>query len=117
MSSTTWSTCCSAAATHTRASSAEVPGRGTLSGRVLAFAPMRMIGDWSYSLYLWHWPAFILPPVALDRAMTPFEKGLAVLVVLTLSAYSYRFVEMPFRESVNPNTRERLRQKGLDAAV
>jgi aminomethyltransferase len=26
-------------------------------------------------------------------------------------------VEMPFRESVNPNTRERLRQKGLDAAV
>ena len=55
------------------------------------------IGDWSYSLYLWHWPAFILLPVALDRAMTPFEKGLAVLVVITLSAYSYRFVEMPFR--------------------
>jgi len=26
-------------------------------------------------------------------------------------------VDMPFRESVNPNTRERLRQQGLDAAV
>ena len=78
-------------------SSADLPGRRTMSGRILALAPMRMIGDWSYSLYLWHWPAFILPPVALDRAMTPFEKGLAVLVVLTLSAYSYRFVEMPFR--------------------
>ena len=37
------------------------------------------------------------PPVALDRAITPFEKCLAVLVVITLSAYSYRFVEMPFR--------------------
>jgi len=24
---------------------------------------------------------------------------------------------MPFQESVNPNTRERLRQRGLDAAV
>jgi hypothetical protein len=24
---------------------------------------------------------------------------------------------MPFRESVNPNTRERLKQRGLDAAV
>jgi aminomethyltransferase len=26
-------------------------------------------------------------------------------------------VDMPFRESVNPNTRERLKQRGLDAAV
>ena len=76
---------------------ADAPGRRTLSSQVLAVAPMRMIGDWSYSLYLWHWPAFILPPVALDRAMTPVEKGLAVLVVVTLSAYSYRFIEMPFR--------------------
>ena len=76
---------------------ADSPGRRTLSSRALGFAPMRMIGDWSYSLYLWHWPAFILPPIALDRAMTPFEKAVAVLVVLTLSAYSYRFVEMPFR--------------------
>ncbi|MDN5930103.1 MAG: glycine cleavage system protein T [Pseudonocardia sp.] len=28
-----------------------------------------------------------------------------------------RVVDMPFRESVNPNTREKLRQQGLDAAV
>jgi peptidoglycan/LPS O-acetylase OafA/YrhL len=73
------------------------PERRTLSSRVLGVAPMRMIGDWSYSLYLWHWPAFILAPVALGRAMTGFEKGIAVLVVITLSAYSYRFVEQPFR--------------------
>jgi peptidoglycan/LPS O-acetylase OafA/YrhL len=76
---------------------ADVPGRTTTSSRVLAVPPMRAVGDWSYSLYLWHWPAFILPPVALGRPMTPVEKALAVLVVLTLSAYSYRFVEMPFR--------------------
>jgi peptidoglycan/LPS O-acetylase OafA/YrhL len=76
---------------------ADVPSRRTVSSQVLSVAPMRMVGDWSYSLYLWHWPAFILPAVALDRAMTPFEKSIAVLVVLTLSAYSYRFIEMPFR--------------------
>jgi len=26
-------------------------------------------------------------------------------------------LDMPFQESVNPNTRKRLRQQGLDAAV
>ena len=76
---------------------ADTPGKQTRSSRLLAVPPMRSIGDWSYSLYLWHWPAFILPPMALDRPMTPFEKGIAVVVVITLSAYSYRFVETPFR--------------------
>jgi peptidoglycan/LPS O-acetylase OafA/YrhL len=75
----------------------DAPGKRTLSGRLLAVAPMRMIGDWSYSLYLWHWPAFILAPIALGRGMTASEKGIAVLVVITLSAYSYRFIELPFR--------------------
>jgi peptidoglycan/LPS O-acetylase OafA/YrhL len=70
----------------------------TLPGRLLAVAPMRHIGDWSYSLYLWHWPALILPAYAFQRPLTPVERVLAVFVVFTLSAYSYRFVELPFRQ-------------------
>jgi hypothetical protein len=73
------------------------PVRRTTSSQVLSVAPMRLIGDWSYSLYLWHWPAFILPPFALGRPMTGPEKLVAVLVVITLSAYTYRYVEQPFR--------------------
>ena len=38
-------------------SAGDSPGRRTVSSKVLAVAPMRIIGDWSYSLYLWHWPA------------------------------------------------------------
>jgi len=72
-------------------------GEPTVASRALSTAPMRMIGDWSYSLYLWHWPALVLPEAALGRDLTPGEKVIAVLVVITLSAYSFRFVEMPFR--------------------
>ena len=69
----------------------------TLVGRLLSTEPFRVIGDWSYSLYLWHWPILILPVYALDRALTAFESALAVLVTVTLAAYSYQYVEMPFR--------------------
>ena len=75
-------------------------GHGNAStwvGRLLSTEPFRIIGDWSYSLYLWHWPVLILPEYALGRALTAFESALAVLVTLTLSAYSYQYVEMPFR--------------------
>ena len=69
----------------------------TVVGRILSTEPFRVIGDWSYSLYLWHWPVLILPEYALDRGLTAFESVLAVLVTVTLSAYSYQYVEMPFR--------------------
>jgi len=69
----------------------------TLVGRLLSAEPFRTIGDWSYSLYLWHWPVLILPEYAAGRRLTAVESGLAVLVTLTLAAYTYRYVEMPFR--------------------
>jgi peptidoglycan/LPS O-acetylase OafA/YrhL len=69
----------------------------TLVARVLSAEPLRVIGDWSYSLYLWHWPVLILPEYALGRALTAYESAMAVLVTVTLSAYSYQYVEMPFR--------------------
>ncbi|MBJ7359344.1 acyltransferase family protein [Nocardioides sp.] len=72
-------------------------GARTLVGELLSTEPFRVIGDWSYSLYLWHWPVLVLPEYALGRGLNAFESGLAVLVTLTLSAYSYQYVEMPFR--------------------
>ncbi|GAB3251484.1 acyltransferase family protein [Nocardioides dilutus] len=69
----------------------------TWVGRLLSTEPFRIIGDWSYSLYLWHWPLLILPEYALGRELTAFESALAVLVTVTFSAYTYQYVEMPFR--------------------
>ncbi len=76
---------------------AAVAPRGRL-GRVLGVAPLRAIGLRSYSIYLWHWPIFVVTRPDIDVRMGEIEL-LAVRLALTLllSEISYRFVEMPIR--------------------
>jgi peptidoglycan/LPS O-acetylase OafA/YrhL len=65
---------------------------------LLSLLPMRAVGDWSYSLYLWHWPALIIAAEIWD----PFSVGrrlLVVAAVVPLSALTYHFVENPIRRA------------------
>jgi peptidoglycan/LPS O-acetylase OafA/YrhL len=71
----------------------------TTVGRVLSVRPAVLVGDWSYSLYLWHWPVIVLlrahlGPVRFDSV--PVRLATLVLV-FALSYASYRWVETPFR--------------------
>jgi peptidoglycan/LPS O-acetylase OafA/YrhL len=54
------------------------------------------IGKRSYSLYLWHWPIFVLMrwTVGIEGAQ---HQVIAVVATLLASAASYRWIEMPFR--------------------
>ena len=45
--------------------------------RLLRAAPMRAVGDWSYSLYLWHWPALII----VSEAWRPAVGWVGALVI------------------------------------
>nr|WP_316932029.1 acyltransferase family protein [Nocardioides marmotae] len=76
---------------------AEWSGRPPLVQRMLGIRPLRWVGDASYSLYLWHWPVFLIATQYLGRDLSLRGTAFAVLVTFALSWASYRFVETPFR--------------------
>ncbi|MDR1824360.1 MAG: acyltransferase [Bifidobacteriaceae bacterium] len=68
-------------------------------GRLGSPPPVQYLGNISYSLYLWHWPAVILYPLV--RGNTPgFKGGLVILAgCIAASAVSKSLVEDPFRRT------------------
>ncbi len=70
---------------------------GRVSG-ALAWRPVAYVGRISYSLYLWHWPVYVLLrwTCGLDNIAT---RAIAIALTFALAALSYRFVEQPFRRS------------------
>ena len=64
---------------------------------LLSWRPMRAIGRWSYSIYLWHWPLLVLMPIYLSRPLRWEEKLVMAVFTVAISAVSYRLVEMPIR--------------------
>lgn len=57
------------------------------------------IGDRSFSLYLWHWPALILAPYLVNRNQTTIDALVVLILILGISDLTYRFVENPVRFS------------------
>jgi peptidoglycan/LPS O-acetylase OafA/YrhL len=73
------------------------PGAGA---EILLRLPIfQWLGKLSYSLYLWHWPALIIPKQALGRDLLPAETVLVLLLAVGLSALTYRLIEHPVRNS------------------
>jgi len=61
------------------------------------FGPVRLLGDVSYSLYLWHWPLIVLVPYALGRDLDARVKLLILVVAVTLAWLSKVLIEDPSR--------------------
>ena len=68
--------------------------------RALATKPMVMIGRFSYSAYLWHWPVIVYYRIYVgERHFDASEVAILIGVSLLLGYLSWRFVEETFRHS------------------
>ncbi|EXF24444.1 acyltransferase [Nesterenkonia sp. AN1] len=65
----------------------------------LSLRPATAIGDWSYAIYLWHWPVVIFSPYISEAARFWYVKVLLILGIIALSALSTRFFETPIRRA------------------
>lgn len=64
---------------------------------VLKWRPFQLLGDISYSVYLWHWPAVVILPWALGHAPAWPVKLATIAGVLVVSWASKTFIEDRFR--------------------
>ncbi len=64
--------------------------------RAFAHSALVWIGKRSYSLYLWHWPVYVLLrwTMGIDQWVT---QAIAVAMTFGLAAASYRWIELPIR--------------------
>jgi peptidoglycan/LPS O-acetylase OafA/YrhL len=77
-------------------------------GRVLTWRPFTWVGDISYSLYLWHWPALVLVvPLITGDDPEWLVKTVVIGAVVLLSMLTYHLVEQPFRRGKLPGSRGR----------
>jgi peptidoglycan/LPS O-acetylase OafA/YrhL len=74
--------------------------QGTSPASWLGLSPIQWLGDWSYSIYLWHWPIWVFAVSWLSlrgENVSATQKVLMMVLTVAVSAASYHCVEQPFR--------------------
>ena len=73
---------------------------------ILGTRPFRVVGDLSYSLYLWHWPMIAIATAHWNGLSV--ERGLAIVLASAIPAWlTYHLVENPLRYSRSVSTSPR----------
>jgi peptidoglycan/LPS O-acetylase OafA/YrhL len=66
-------------------------------GLPLSQRPLRQLGRYSYSWYLWHWPVLVLAPVVTGHALGLQARAAAVALSASLAVLTTHAVEDPVR--------------------
>jgi peptidoglycan/LPS O-acetylase OafA/YrhL len=78
---------------------------GSLANRLLGLRPFRVIGQISYSLYLWHWPLLSFAAIVSAGEFSPAVRAMLMLLAATAATLSYFLIETPFRTQRSATTR------------
>ena len=70
---------------------------GTPVHAVLTSAPLRYLGQRSYSIYLWHFPILILAQRSWQTTLSLSSRVFMLALSLAIAELAYRFIENPFR--------------------
>ena len=87
------------------------------AGRLLALPPMRVVGDRSYALYLWHWPVLVLASGYAGHELGVGAKLGLMLGAFGVSCVSYALVENPIRRRLRSRRATVLMVAGFTTAV
>jgi peptidoglycan/LPS O-acetylase OafA/YrhL len=77
---------------------AQADPKETWIGRMLGSRPFVWVGLRSYSLYLWHWPVYILLRWTVGLKTYPII-AIAAITTTALAMFSYRWIELPLRHN------------------
>ena len=76
-----------------------------LLGKVMSSKPFVSIGLISYSLYLWHYPIFSFIRITETTQGNILIKFLVILIIISLSIFTYFIIEKPFRDKKKIKTK------------
>ena len=60
------------------------------------------LGAISYPLYLWHWPALVLPSSALGRPLHIEERFMCIMATIIFAHLTSKYIEQPLRHKTIP---------------
>lgn len=64
---------------------------------IFNLGPIQWIGDISYPLYLWHWPALVLPVYVFHAPLSTVQRLGSIALTFILAGLTHRYVENPLR--------------------
>jgi peptidoglycan/LPS O-acetylase OafA/YrhL len=72
-------------------------GNSNILTQTLATRPLVKLGDWSYSIYLWHWPFIVFASLLWPESS--YAPVIAAVLSFGPALGSYKFVERPIRSA------------------
>jgi hypothetical protein len=64
---------------------------------LLGTPPFQRVGAWSYSWYLWHWPALVLAAPVLGHSLSEVQALAVAVASLVIAVLSFVLLERPIR--------------------